>query len=104
MPLAAHFVASETPDAQAALTRLRARYGDAGPDEAAVVIALGGDGFMLQTLHSFLRRGLPIYGMNFGSVGFLMNAFKEQELAERVAAAEPADIHPLLMKAHTESG
>src|ERR1700742_168658 len=104
MPLAAHFVASETPDAQAALSRLRARYGDTGPDDAGMGIALGGDGFMLQTVHSFLRRGLPIYGMNFGSVGLLMNTFAEHDLTDRVAAAEPTQIHPLLMKAHSAAG
>jgi NAD+ kinase len=104
MALAAHFVASETPDAKLALAKLQARYGDSGPEKASVVIALGGDGFMLQTLHDFLNRGLPIYGMNFGSVGFLMNEFSEVDLEERVAAAEPALIHPLLMKAHAPQG
>ncbi len=104
MTLAAHFVASDSPDAQAALAKLKARYGDAGPKHAKTVIALGGDGFMLQTLHHFLNAALPIYGMNFGSVGFLMNEFREDGLPERVAAAEPTQIHPLLMQAHTKSG
>lgn len=82
----------------AALEALRAQYGDAG-DDASVIVALGGDGFMLQTLHLFLRRGVPIYGMNFGSIGFLMNEYREDGLPERLEAATPAQIHPLLMRA-----
>ena len=68
-----HFVASRAPDAQAALASLRPHYPDAGALDADVIVALGGDGFMLQTLHEFLDQGKPIYGLNFGSVGFLMN-------------------------------
>src|SRR5215472_13637360 len=94
-----HFVASDAAEAQAVLPRLRERYGDTGPDNAWVIVALGGDGFMLQTLHTFLGRGVPIYGMNFGSVGFLMNEFHETGLPRRLAAAEPARVHPLLMRA-----
>jgi len=82
---------------------LRERYGDAG-DDASVIIALGGDGFMLQTLHYFLRRNLPIYGMNFGSIGFLMNEFREEGLQNRLDAATPTKIHPLLMRAQGASG
>src|ERR1700749_1326161 len=93
-----HFTASEAPDAQAALTEMRKAYKDVGADEAGVIVALGGDGFMLQTLHHFLGRNKPIYGMNLGSVGFLMNEFKEDALQERLAAAESAKIHPLRMK------
>jgi NAD+ kinase len=104
MPLKAHFVASEAPDAQAALKTLRERYGDAGAADASIIVALGGDGFMLQTLHNFLGRNVSIYGMNFGSVGFLMNEFHEQDLSERLAAAEPAHIRPLLMKAVSAAG
>ena len=99
MPQKLHFVASDLPEAQAALAKLRVRYGDAGELDAAIIVALGGDGFMLQTLHHFLGRGVPIYGMNLGSVGFLMNAFHEEDLLSRVEAAEPTRIHPLLMKA-----
>jgi NAD+ kinase len=99
MPQKLHFVASEAPEAQAILADLRARYGDAGENDAKIIVALGGDGFMLQTLHAFLGRGAPIYGMNFGSVGFLMNVFHEDDLTSRLEAAEPAHIHPLLMKA-----
>jgi NAD+ kinase len=96
-----HFFASEAPDAQTALALLRQRYDDAGPDRADVVVALGGDGFMLQTLHAFLDSDKPIYGMNLGSVGFLMNEFHEDSLQERLAAAESAKIHPLRMRAKT---
>lgn len=82
----------------AALEKLRAQYGDAG-DDASVIVALGGDGFMLQTLHLFLGRDVPIYGMNFGSIGFLMNEYREEGLPDRLEAATPAQIHPLLMRA-----
>src|SRR5215472_5100218 len=99
-----HFVASEAPEAQSALVRLRERYDDRGPNDASVIVALGGDGFMLQTLHAFLGRDIPFYGMNFGSVGFLMNEFREDELASRIAAAEPARVHPLLMTAFSRVG
>jgi NAD+ kinase len=99
-----HFAASEAPEAQAALTNLRARYGDSSADDATVIVALGGDGFMLQTLHAFLNRGVPIYGMNLGSVGFLMNSFREEDLAKRIDAAEPTKIRPLLMRAFSLAG
>jgi NAD+ kinase len=99
MALALHFVAASAPDAQAALTIMRRHYEDAGPDKAEVVVALGGDGFMLQTLHEFLGKGKPIYGMNLGSVGFLMNEYREEDLQARLAKAESAKIHPLRMRA-----
>ncbi len=99
-----HFVASETTDAQTALTLLRASYPDAGADKAEIIVALGGDGFMLQTLHDFRKRNLPIYGMNLGSVGFLMNEFKEEGLVGRLAKAETAVIHPLRMVATGPEG
>jgi NAD+ kinase len=101
---AVHFVASDAADAQTALTALRARYEDAGEKAAAVIVALGGDGFMLQTLHQFLGSQKPIYGMNLGSVGFLMNEYRDEGLEARLAAAEPAKVHPLRMKAVTTSG
>ena len=99
-----HFVASEAPEAQAALIELRTRYGDAGAQDATIIVALGGDGFMLQTLHEFLKRGVPIYGMNLGSVGFLMNSFHEEDLLKRIDAAEPTKIRPLLMRTHSPAG
>jgi NAD+ kinase len=91
------FVASDRPEAQAVRARLAARYGDAPPDDAQVIVALGGDGFMLETLHRNLGRSTPIYGMNQGSVGFLMNDYSEERLLERINAAERAVIHPLVM-------
>jgi NAD+ kinase len=103
MALRLHFVASTAGEAQAALDALRARYGEAGPEDAEIVIALGGDGFMLQTLHAFLGKGKPIYGMNLGTIGFLMNEFSVEGLPERLAAAESALLHPLRMRARTDS-
>ncbi|MBB3809884.1 NAD kinase [Pseudochelatococcus contaminans] len=98
------FVASDTLEAQAAKERLEARYGARDPDTAHLVVALGGDGLMLQTLHRFLGTGKPIYGMNRGSVGFLMNEFREDDLLERVARAQRSAVHPLLMQAHDVDG
>ncbi|HEX3432286.1 MAG TPA: NAD kinase [Rhizomicrobium sp.] len=97
MAKALHFVASDSAEAEDALKSMRARYGDAGADGSEVIVALGGDGFMLQTLHAFVDRGRPIYGMNFGSIGFLMNEYREDDLHERLSAAEPAKVHPLRM-------
>jgi NAD+ kinase len=93
------FVASDRPEAHEARERLARRYGDVSPDKAQVVVALGGDGFMLETLHRHLHEGAPIYGMNRGSVGFMMNEYSEDALLERINAAERAVIHPLRMKA-----
>src|SRR5256714_9281975 len=104
MPEQLHFVASDAPEAQTMLRKLRARYGDVGPERASVIVALGGDGFMLQTLHHYLGRNVPIYGMNFGSIGFLMNEFHEPELPQRLQAASPTRIHPLLMRAESRNG
>ena len=92
------FLASDRPEAIDARERLIARYGDAG-ESAQVIVALGGDGFMLETLHGALADGTPIYGMNRGSVGFLMNEYSEDGLLERISAAERAVIHPLAMVA-----
>ncbi|HWA89580.1 MAG TPA: NAD kinase [Rhizomicrobium sp.] len=99
-----HFVAADIPDAQAALKLMRARYEDAGAEACDVIVALGGDGFMLQTLHGFLDAAKPIYGMNLGSVGFLMNEFREEDLGQRLARAESAKIHPLTMTATSAQG
>jgi NAD+ kinase len=98
------FCASDRPEAQEAGQRLRARYGHHDEEAAEVVVALGGDGFMLETLHRLLGRGVPIYGMNRGSVGFLMNDYAEERLPERIAAAEQAAIHPLVMTATDKDG
>ena len=93
------FVASDRPEAQEARARLAERYGDVGFENAQVVVALGGDGFMLETLHRTIDKLKPIYGMNRGSVGFLMNEYSEDDLLERINAAERAIIHPLVMVA-----
>jgi NAD+ kinase len=98
------FLASDRPDALAARTALAARYGDAPEAEADVLVTLGGDGFMLETLRRDLAHRRPIYGMNRGSVGFLMNDYAEDGLLERVAAAEKAVIHPLVMRARDAAG
>lgn len=93
------FLASDRPEAQEARERLVARYGDAGEAQAQVIVALGGDGFMLEVLHAHKDAPKPIYGMNRGSVGFLMNEYAEEGLLERINAAERATIHPLTMVA-----
>ena len=106
------FLASHSDDAQTALAALTARYGHHAPEDADVLCALGGDGFMLQTLHRHGGLGKPVYGMKLGTVGFLMNHFREvdaasqagDDLFERIAAAEPAVLRPLEMVAQTESG
>jgi NAD+ kinase len=99
-----HFMASDAPPARRALTKLVKRYGNASESSADVVVALGGDGLMLQALHKFVGSGLPIYGMNRGTIGFLMNDFGELELAERLNTAELTTIHPLRMKAKSADG
>jgi NAD+ kinase len=93
------FVASTRPEALEARERLVKLYGDTPREEAQVVVALGGDGFMLETLHANLKEHKPIYGMNRGSVGFLMNDYSEERLLERIGEAERAVIHPLVMVA-----
>jgi NAD+ kinase len=93
------FLSSGVDDAQKAQADLTARYGAVAPDEADIIVALGGDGLMLQTLHRFMNTGKPIYGMNCGSVGFLMNEFQEDGLRDRIRAAVTTAVHPLLMRA-----
>ena len=93
------FTASERPEAQEAKDRLELRYGYVEEADAQVIVALGGDGFMLETLHRTLATGKPIYGMNRGSVGFLLNDYAEDDLHARIAGAERAVIHPLAMTA-----
>jgi NAD+ kinase len=99
-----HFVASPIPEAKDALERLAASYGNVPPQNADVIVALGGDGLMLQTLHRFMTTGTPIYGMHRGTVGFLMNEFYSDDLPERLAKARVTVIHPLLMRAHDDDG
>jgi NAD+ kinase len=98
------FVASDTPAAQRARRRLVHRYGDALPESADVIVALGGDGLMLSTLQRFLNSGKPIYGMHRGTIGFLMNEFSENDLPKRLAAAQVTVIHPLIMRARDAAG
>ena len=98
------FVASDAPAAQEALRELTALYGNPSPEQADVIVALGGDGFMLETLHRYLELRVPIYGMHRGSVGFLMNAYEPKGLRERVARAVPVRIHPLEMQTKNISG
>ena len=98
------FVASHTPEAREAYARLEKRYGNADPAKADVIVALGGDGLMLQTLHKFMKSGKPIYGMHRGTVGFLMNEFVEESLTERLTNAHITIIHPLVMQARDTQG
>ncbi|MBR0692790.1 NAD kinase [Bradyrhizobium lablabi] len=93
------FVASVGAEAQSALEQLTAIYGNHAPGDADVVVALGGDGLMLQTLHANMRTGKPIYGMHRGTVGFLMNEYSTHDLRARLAAARESLINPLLMRA-----
>jgi NAD+ kinase len=99
-----HFVASPVPIAEAARDRLIGLHGQSPRETADVIVALGGDGLMLSTLHATQGRGLPVYGMNRGTVGFLMNTFAEEGLAARLAAAEEAVINPLRMRATRADG
>jgi NAD+ kinase len=98
------FLASPTPEAQAALAELSKLHGQHAPADAEVIVALGGDGFMLQTLHRHGARGIPVFGMKLGTVGFLMNQHRPGDLLARLAAAEAAQLHPLEMRATTEAG
>jgi NAD+ kinase len=98
------FVASQTPEAREAYERLAKQYGNCEPKSADIIVALGGDGLMLQTLHDFMRSGKPIYGMHRGTVGFLMNDYSGDNLVERLSAAQIAVIHPLLMRARDAQG
>jgi NAD+ kinase len=97
-------VASQTPEAREAYGQLEKRYGNAEPKDADVIVALGGDGLMLQTLHKFMNSGKPIYGMHRGTVGFLMNDFSIDNLVERLTAAQITVIHPLVMRARDFAG
>lgn len=98
------FIASPTPESREAAAALMRRYDHVAPEDADVVVALGGDGLMLQGLHRFMAAGKPIYGMNRGTVGFLMNEFREDGLIERLEAAHRSVIHPLIMEAQDVEG
>jgi len=104
MSIKISFRASDMAVAQAALTALTDRYGQVAVEEADVVVALGGDGFMLETLSEMRRLDKPVYGMNRGTVGFLMNTFSEDNLPARVEEAEEATLNPLAMRAEGVDG
>ncbi len=98
------FTSSSSIAAQTGFERLIERYGNCAPQAADVIVALGGDGFMLQTLHALQKFGLPVYGMNRGTVGFLMNPYQEDDLLGRITAAEETAINPLRMQATDSAG
>lgn len=98
------FSVADRTDAQMAYQRLKARYGEAPLEEADYIVALGGDGSMLDALHAIMPRHTPVYGMNYGSVGFLMNDAHEDQLIERLKAAKPAHISPLRMRGEDMQG
>jgi NAD+ kinase len=98
------FRSNGTPVAEAAKAALTARHGNAPEAEAEVIVALGGDGFMLETLHGTMHLDVPVYGMNCGTIGFLMNEYSLDGLPARVAAAEEEVINPLFMRATRQDG
>jgi len=98
------FVANRTETAQKAKASLVAKYDNVPADEADIIVALGGDGFMLQTQLKYMDSGKPVYGMNKGTVGFLMNEFREKNLIERISKSLRAKIHPLVMEAVDSDG
>ena len=95
------FISADSPLATNARKRLEKKYGRVSPDRADVIVVLGGDGTMLETLHGCFDRDVPIYGMNRGTVGFLMNEFREPGLSKRLAAAQEVVLHPLRMETTT---
>jgi len=97
-------IGGDTEEAQQAVADLTARYSTVPPEEADVIIALGGDGFMLHALHQYMGQNKSIYGMNRGTVGFLLNKYDEANLLERIKAAESITLHPLRMRAKKTDG
>ncbi len=97
-------ISSKADDAVEAKKELEGRYGTVSEDEAEVIVALGGDGFMLETLHRFIPNCRPIFGMNRGTVGFLMNEYRADGLMERLDKAKQQTLHPLRMTVKTVSG
>ena len=98
------FAAAPDKAAEDALAQLKKRYGGASVKDADLIVALGGDGFMLKTLHATIGKNIPIYGMNLGTTGFLMNAYRQENLTERLEKARETVLHPLKMKARTRDG
>jgi NAD+ kinase len=99
-----HFVAGQATLGAEAAALMQKRYGQHEVNDAEVIVALGGDGFMLRTLHRFIQKDLPVFGMKIGNVGFLMNRYSEDDLAQRLTAARMVSLNPLRMEAQTESG
>ena len=104
MPIAIAFAASDAPLAQTARAALIGQYGNVPEEQAQVIVALGGDGFMLQTLHRTQELDVPVYGMNRGTVGFLMNAYCEGDLLRRLSDAQEEVLNPLRMHAECADG
>jgi NAD+ kinase len=98
------FVSSRSPDATGALSALSAKYESVPPEEADIIVALGGDGYMLEAIHRNMGHSLPIYGMNRGTVGFLLNSFHEDDLLERLENAHEVKLRPLRMRVTSDSG
>jgi NAD+ kinase len=98
------FEAADTPEAREARAGLIARYDGTDPENADVIVALGGDGFMLETLHRYMARQVPIFGMNRGTVGFLMNDYRENDIRTRIAGSRAVTLHPLRMLAQCVDG
>jgi NAD+ kinase len=99
-----HFVASQIKPAGEAAALMQKRYGQCDVDKAEIIVALGGDGFMLRTLHRFIQRDIPVFGMKIGNVGFLMNMFSENDLMPRLEAARTVSLNPLRMEVQTGAG
>ena len=99
-----HFVASRVQPAEEAAAVMQKRYGQYDVNEAEVIVALGGDGFMLRTLHRVIQNDAPVFGMKIGNIGFLMNRYSEDDLLQRLADARPVSLNPLRMEVQTESG
>ena len=97
-------LADEHPPAQAASKELHDLYKNVPPEDADIIVALGGDGFMLATVHQFMDSGIPIFGMNLGTVGFLMNEYNNKNLLNRLSKCEPIELHALSMKSKTIDG
>ncbi|TBR39721.1 MULTISPECIES: NAD kinase [Dyella] len=102
--MAYSFVASDTSIAQQARKKLVERYGEVSPEQAEAIVALGGDGFMLRTLHAYRSLGVPVYGMKLGRVGFLMNKHRIDDLPRRIERAHTASLFPLEMQVTDASG
>lgn len=99
-----HFHCADSAEAEKTFKELEPTYGQCAPDEAEIIVVLGGDGTMLEALHQYHTLGKPFYGMNRGSLGFLLNPYRVERLSDRLEKAQSVILHPLRMKAHTEDG